>query len=86
MIKEPGLWPVLLVGTCLLLGLAALVVVRTFQSGNWFFVAGVGALLTTTVVSGIRDACMGRIGVVSRIAVSLWALAILAAFISMIAR
>jgi len=86
MAREPALWPALFVGTCFLFGLFALVAVRALQSGNWLVMAGAGGLLITTLASGIRDASVGRMGVVSRVVLSLWGLAVLVGFISMLLR
>ena len=83
MVKEPGVWPVLLVGTCLFLGMIALVVVRALDSQNSVWIALVALLFATTLIVGIRDSFLGRVGVFSRAVVGLWGLAILIASISM---
>jgi hypothetical protein len=66
MAKEPGLWPVLLVGTCLLLGMVALVIVRALESQSPLRIGAVASLLGLTLIVGVPDAYLRRVSLFSR--------------------
>jgi len=83
MVHEPGLWPVLLVGSCLLLAMIGFVILRAIESQNPLWALLVVMLLAGTLIAGVRDSYRRQLGLVSRFVVGLWGLATLAAFISM---